>query len=68
MVHGSMDDNVHMQNSLQFLDKVQDAGKSVEFMLFPGERHGFRGPKRFAEARYGLDFWSRRFFNHHWTE
>ena len=68
VVHGSMDDNVHMQNSLQFLDKVQDAGKSVEFMLFPGERHGFRGPKRFAEARYGLDFWSRRFFNHPWTE
>ena len=45
LVHGTMDDNVHMQNSIQFLSALQDNGKDVEFMLYPGGRHGWGGPK-----------------------
>ncbi len=45
IVHGTMDDNVHMQNSIQLVDKLQDLGKHFEFMLYPGERHGWGGPK-----------------------
>jgi dipeptidyl-peptidase-4 len=41
--HGTMDDNVHMQNSLQLIRKMQDAKKLVEFMLYPGGRHGWGG-------------------------
>lgn len=41
--HGTMDDNVHMQNSLQLIRKMQDAKKHVEFMLYPGGRHGWGG-------------------------
>jgi dipeptidyl-peptidase-4 len=40
LVHGTMDDNVHMQNSIQLLSALQDQGKPVEFMLYPGSRHG----------------------------
>ena len=40
-----MDDNVHMQNSIQLLSAIQDAGKDVEFMLYPGGRHGWGGAK-----------------------
>lgn len=45
IVHGTMDDNVHMQNSIQFIDKLQNLNKHFEFMLYPGERHGFAGLK-----------------------
>lgn len=45
VVHGTMDDNVHMQNSIQLIDKLEDLGNHFEFMLYPGGRHGWRGPK-----------------------
>ncbi|WP_143822060.1 S9 family peptidase [Mucilaginibacter pedocola] len=42
IVHGTMDDNVHAQNSIQLISKLMDEGKHFEFMLYPGQRHGFR--------------------------
>jgi dipeptidyl-peptidase 4 len=45
LVHGTMDDNVHMQNSIQLLSALQEQGKPVEFMLYPGGRHGWGGAK-----------------------
>jgi dipeptidyl-peptidase-4 len=41
--HGTMDDNVHMQNSLQLVKKLQDSKKHFEFMVYPGGRHGWGG-------------------------
>jgi dipeptidyl-peptidase-4 len=40
-----MDDNVHLQNSIQLVDKLQELNKHFEFMLYPGGRHGWGGPK-----------------------
>lgn len=40
--HGNMDDNVHVQNSLQLVKKLQEKKKHFEFMLYPGGRHGWR--------------------------
>ncbi len=53
LVHGSSDDNVHMQNSIQLLSALQDNGKEVEFMLYPGGRHGWGGAKgkHFADLK-----------------
>jgi dipeptidyl aminopeptidase/acylaminoacyl peptidase len=34
-----------MQNSLQLLDLLLDAGKTVELMIYPNERHGIRGKR-----------------------
>jgi dipeptidyl-peptidase-4 len=45
IVHGTIDDNVHMQNSLQLIDRLEDLQKHFEFMAYPGERHGWRGKK-----------------------
>jgi dipeptidyl-peptidase 4 len=45
IVHGVIDDNVHMQNSLQLISKLQDAKKDFEFMVYPGGRHGWGGNK-----------------------
>jgi dipeptidyl-peptidase-4 len=43
IVHGTSDDNVHPQNSLTLIDKLQNLGKHFEFMVYPGERHGIGG-------------------------
>jgi dipeptidyl-peptidase-4 len=40
LLAGAMDDNVHMQNSLQFLHALQEAGKDCDFMVYPRVRHG----------------------------
>jgi dipeptidyl-peptidase-4 len=45
IVHGTSDDNVHMQNSLVFINKLEDLKKHFEFMVYPGERHSIMGPK-----------------------
>ncbi len=45
IVHGVIDDNVHMQNSIQLMSKLQDAKKDFEFMMYSGGRHGWRGNK-----------------------
>jgi dipeptidyl-peptidase 4 len=43
IIHGTSDDNVHMQNSLMLIDKLQNLKKHFEFMIYPGERHGIGG-------------------------
>lgn len=60
LVHGTMDDNVHMQNSIQLLSALQDNGKAVEFMLYPGGRHGWGG----AKGKHFADLKSKFIFEH----
>lgn len=43
LVHGIIDDNVHIQNSINFISKLQDAKKEFEFMPYSGGRHGWVG-------------------------
>jgi len=43
LVHGSADDNVHMQNSVHMLDALVKATRPVEFMLYPRKNHGILG-------------------------
>ena len=40
LLHGTMDDNVHIQNSIQFAYELQKAGKPFEMMVYPKSRHG----------------------------
>jgi dipeptidyl-peptidase-4 len=57
ITHGTIDDNVHMQNSIQLIDKLEDLGKDFEMMLYPGERHGWRGPKGDHLSKLTVKFW-----------
>jgi dipeptidyl-peptidase 4 len=43
LVHGTGDDNVHPQNSIQLVDKLEDAGKQFELMVYPGRTHSISG-------------------------
>ena len=63
ITHGTLDDNVHMQNSIQLIDMLTDLNKPFEFMLYPNERHGIRPPKRFHSMRESVAFWLRHFFD-----
>lgn len=42
IVHGAMDNNVHMQNTTKFVYAMQKAGRQFEFMAYPTQRHGIR--------------------------
>jgi dipeptidyl-peptidase-4 len=47
LLHGEMDDNVHVQNTLQLIDELQKAEKDFEVMIYPRARHGLgRGSQR----------------------
>lgn len=63
LTHGTVDDNVHMQNTMQLADKLQDAQKPFQMMIYPRNRHGIRGAKRQFDRRLEMDFWMRSFFN-----
>ena len=43
LIHGTSDDNVHMQNTMAFVDALVKAGKQYQLEVVPGQRHGFRG-------------------------
>ncbi|MBI4850943.1 MAG: S9 family peptidase [Acidobacteria bacterium] len=51
LIHGTMDDNVHMQNSVQFIDALQKAGKQFDLMIYPKSRHGVVQPQRLKHLR-----------------
>ncbi len=42
-VHGTSDDNVHMQNTIQMVNNLIDAGKQFQLMMYPGKTHGISG-------------------------
>ena len=44
LIHGAMDDNVHVQNTIQFAYELQKAGKDFQLMLYPKSRHGVTDP------------------------
>jgi dipeptidyl-peptidase-4 len=62
LTHGDMDDNVHMQNSIYLISRMEDEGKIFEFMLYPEGRHGWRGAKATHSKTEANNFWLKNFF------
>ena len=62
MTHGDMDDNVHMQNSIYLISRLQDEGKRFQFMLYPNGRHGWGGAKAMHSRNEANNFWLENFF------
>jgi dipeptidyl-peptidase-4 len=44
LIHGAIDDNVHMSNTIQFMYALQKANKQFQFMPYPKQRHGVVDP------------------------
>jgi dipeptidyl-peptidase-4 len=43
LIHGTDDDNVHMQNTLSLVSALVKARRPFELYLQPGQKHGFAG-------------------------
>lgn len=43
LIHGTADDNVHVQNTLEFSERLVQAGKQFDQMLYTNRNHGIYG-------------------------
>ena len=59
LTHGTGDDNVHFQNTLQLIDELQKQGKKFEFMIYPDGMHGYRGYQGAHFIEENRAFWLR---------
>ncbi|MBC7387592.1 MAG: DPP IV N-terminal domain-containing protein [Opitutaceae bacterium] len=60
LIHGTSDDNVHIQNAFAMQEALIKAGKEFESFIYPNKNHGISG----GNTRYHLyskmfDFWNR---------
>jgi dipeptidyl-peptidase-4 len=63
ITHGALDDNVHMQNTMAFIQKLEKMNKQFELIIYPNQRHGVRGAWRTHARRSVVDFWFRHFLD-----
>jgi dipeptidyl-peptidase-4 len=59
LTHGTIDDNVHLQQTLQLVDWLTTRDKRFELMVYPDSRHGIQASQRAHQARESHDFWVR---------
>lgn len=59
LTHGTSDDNVHLQNTIQLIDALQKEGKEFKLMLYPGAMHGYRGYQRNFSTQETIKFWRK---------
>ena len=59
LTHGTGDDNVHFQNTLQLIDQLQKDHKDFELMIYPDGMHGYRGDQGQHSSLQDYKFWYR---------
>ncbi len=53
LVHGTGDDNVHFQNSVQLVERLEGANKQFDMRIYPNKTHAIAGGNT-RENLYGL--------------
>ncbi len=51
LIHGAIDDNVHMANTIQFIYELEKADKQFELMIYPKSRHSVVDPQLVRHLR-----------------
>lgn len=64
LVHGTADDNVHLSNTVSLVDRLIDAGKDFDLMLYPRQFHGIAA----NESRIHLYRRLTAFFDEHFRD
>ncbi len=60
LVHGTYDDNVHIQNTWHFVHELVNANKLFELMIYPMRQHGIAdSPARVHLYSTMMEFWKR---------
>jgi dipeptidyl-peptidase-4 len=54
LMHGTIDDNVHVQNTIQFIYELEKANKPYQLQLYPKSRHGVTDPALNAHLRAAM--------------
>jgi len=58
LVHGTSDDNVHFQNTVQMTDALIQSGKQFRLMAYPNKTHGIAGMGTRTQLFHMMDdFW-----------
>ena len=55
LIHGTSDDNVHVQNTMQMVDALIAAGKPYDLQLYPGKTHSVHGEKARLHLFRGIE-------------
>jgi len=59
LTHGTGDDNVHFQNTLQLADALQKENYLFELMIYPDGKHGYRGYQGKHSRTNDAAFWTK---------
>jgi dipeptidyl-peptidase-4 len=60
LVHGTSDDNVHFQNTIQMTDALIRSGKQFRLMVYPDKTHGIAGSATRSQLFHMMeDFWNK---------
>ena len=59
LTHGTGDDNVHFQNTLQLVEALQEKGLKFELMIYPDGMHGYRGAQQNFSLELDHEFWTK---------
>jgi dipeptidyl-peptidase 4 len=60
LVHGTSDDNVHFQNTIQMTDALIRAEKQFRLMVYPDKTHGIAGSGTRTQLFHMMeDFWNK---------
>lgn len=43
LIHGTADDNVHFQNTMEYVDQLVQAGKQFDMFVYPNRNHNITG-------------------------
>jgi dipeptidyl-peptidase 4 len=58
LLQGTSDDNVHLMNTVSLIEAFMNAGKHVDYYVYPGARHGPTGvPANRDRLQRMLDWW-----------
>jgi dipeptidyl-peptidase-4 len=45
LAHGTGDDNVHLENTVQYVQKLIEAGMPYDLQIYPRKTHSISGPE-----------------------